>query len=451
MRILMLTQWFDPEPDLKGLVFAKALRDRGHDVQVLTGFPNYPGGKLYPGYRVRFCQCEVMDGIPVTRVPLYPSHDKSPLGRALNYLSFAVSAAVIGAATIKRPDVVYVYHPPGTVAIPAAALRVVYRVPIVYDVCDLWPDTVRATGMVRSKVLFRIVEKISELPGRVASRLAVVSPGFRETLIRRGVAADKIELIYNWCDESHMGGLQQPNGSSAKRSPGEFNVLFAGTMGVAQALDAVLDAARICRTLVPSARFQFIGGGVDRERLERKAVDMALDNVTFLPRQPMNMMRPILAAADVLLVHLKDDPLFRITIPSKTQAYLMAGKPVLMAVLGDSAELIRNARAGLVTPPEDSGAIAAAVRQLAELTPEQRAEMGESGRRYYQANMSLKVGVDRFENIFQSLVNRARSGPQNGLVRALPQLQITDEGPSDQAFGVLSMLSSHAQRVKWTK
>jgi colanic acid biosynthesis glycosyl transferase WcaI len=249
-------------------------------------------------------------------------------------------------------------------------------------------------------------------------------------------------LIYNWCDESHMGGLQQPNGSSAKRSPGEFNVLFAGTMGVAQALDAVLDAARICRTLVPSARFQFIGGGVDRERLERKAVDMALDNVTFLPRQPMNMMRPILAAADVLLVHLKDDPLFRITIPSKTQAYLMAGKPVLMAVLGDSAELIRNARAGLVTSPEDSGAIAAAVRQLAALTPEQRAEMGESGRRYYQANMSLKVGVDRFENIFQSLVNRARSGPQNGLVRALPQLQITDEGPQIRLSGFSRCLAA---------
>jgi glycosyltransferase involved in cell wall biosynthesis len=174
---------------------------------------------------------------------------------------------------------------------------------------------------------------------------------------------------------------------------------------MAQRLDAVLDAARICRNSVPNARFQFIGGGVDHERLERKAVDMALDNVTFMPWQPVNRMGPILAAADVLLVHLKDDPLFRITIPSKTQAYFAAGKPVLMAVLGDSAELVSDARAGMVVPPEDSVAIAEAVRKFSALTAEQRAEMGENGRAYYQSHMSLKAGVDRFETIFRSLVN----------------------------------------------
>jgi colanic acid biosynthesis glycosyl transferase WcaI len=400
----MLTQWFDPEPHLKGLVFAKALRDRGHEVEVLTGFPNYPGGKLYPGYRVRFCQREAMDGIPVTRVPLYPSHSKSSAGRALNYLTFGISAAVIGTAAVKRPDIVYVYHPPATVAIPSAAIRAVYRVPIVYDVCDLWPDTVRATGMVQSKILFRIVEKISELPSRVASRLVVVSPGFREALIQRGVPAEKIELIYNWCDEESM----RPNGAAPKVRVGgddEFKILFAGTMGIAQALDAVLQAARICSTRAPKARFVFVGGGVDREHLERKAAGMGLPNVRFLPRQARSAMGPILASADVLLVHLKDDPLFRITIPSKTQAYLAAGKPILMGVLGDAADLIERSGAGVVCTPENPESLAAAVAELANLGAGRLAEMGCAGREFYNRELSLTAGVDRFEAVFRSALN----------------------------------------------
>jgi glycosyltransferase involved in cell wall biosynthesis len=405
MRILILTQWFEPEPTFKGLLFARELTARGHKVEVLTGFPNYPGGHVYPGYRIRPWAREQIDGISILRVALYPSHDKSAFGRALNYLSFAFSAVLIGSALIRKPDVVYVYHPPATVGFAAVAIGFLRRVPFVYDVMDLWPDTVAASGMMSSKVALAVLDKSCNFVYRRAGLVAVVTPGFKRQLVGRGVSPDKIEVIYNWCDEAQMGRSQRTNGCSAKPGPGEFTVLFAGTMGMAQRLDAVLDAARICRNSVPNARFQFIGGGVDHERLERKAVDMALDNVTFMPWQPVNRMGPILAAADVLLVHLKDDPLFRITIPSKTQAYFAAGKPVLMAVLGDSAELVSDARAGMVVPPEDSVAIAEAVRKFSALTAEQRAEMGENGRAYYQSHMSLKAGVDRFETIFRSLVN----------------------------------------------
>ena len=160
MRILFLTQFFAPEPSFKGLPFAKELTRLGHEVQVLTGFPNYPGGHAYDGYQVKFFQRETMDGIPVLRVPLYPSHDKSVFRRSLNYLSFAASAASIGAALGKPADVMYVYHPPGSIGLPAILISKLRHIPFVYDIQDLWPDTVAATGMVDSRVVLQLLARI---------------------------------------------------------------------------------------------------------------------------------------------------------------------------------------------------------------------------------------------------------------------------------------------------
>src|SRR5678816_898792 len=157
MRILLLTQWFDPEPTFKGLAFARELTRLGHEVQVLTGFPNYPGGKIYPGYRVRLVQRERIDGIDIIRVPLYPSHSRSRLGRIANYCSFAIAASVIGAMLARRPHVIYAYHPPATVGLPALFLRALFRARLVYDIQDLWPDTVAATGMMSSRLAMRLL------------------------------------------------------------------------------------------------------------------------------------------------------------------------------------------------------------------------------------------------------------------------------------------------------
>ena len=151
MKILFLTQWFDPEPTFKGLTFARALVDRGHQVEILTGFPNYPGGRLYPGHSVKLRKRESMEGIPVTRVALFPSHDRSAIRRVANYLSFACTAATVGAFSVQPPDVVYVYHPPATIAFPAMVLKAIRRVPFVLDMQDLWPDTLEATGMVANR------------------------------------------------------------------------------------------------------------------------------------------------------------------------------------------------------------------------------------------------------------------------------------------------------------
>ena len=170
MKILILTQWFEPEPTFKGLLFARELAARGHEVEVLTGFPNYPGGKVYPGYRIRPWVREQIDGINVLRVALYPSHNNSGLHRALNYMSFALSAAVIGTALIRKPDVMYVYHPPITVGFAATVIGFLRRTPFVYDIQDLWPDTVAASGMMSNPAALTLLGKICAV--RISSRPA---------------------------------------------------------------------------------------------------------------------------------------------------------------------------------------------------------------------------------------------------------------------------------------
>jgi colanic acid biosynthesis glycosyl transferase WcaI len=403
MKILMLTQWFEPESTFKGLPFAKELAARGHEVEVLTGFPNYPGGKIYPGYRIRPWSREQIDGINVLRVALYPSHNKSGFQRALNYLSFALSAAVTGTAMVGKPDVVYVYHPPITIGLAATMIGLFRNTPFVYDIGDLWPDTVAATGMMSNPAALMLLGKWCRFVYCRARHIAVISAGFKEKLVSRGVPPDKIDVIYNWCDETALkdqcGPVTRLSGSD------RFCILFAGTMGLAQGLDSVLHAAQICRNTVPAAEFLFMGPGVERARLESLAKEMQLDNVRFLPSQPMDAMWAIFAGADALLVHLKDDPLFRITIPSKTQAYLAAGKPILMAVRGDSADLVRQSRSGVICEPGNPHSIAEAVKELANAGWERLADMGASGRAFYNRELSFSIGVDKFERVFKAVAD----------------------------------------------
>jgi colanic acid biosynthesis glycosyl transferase WcaI len=260
LKILLLTQWFDPEPTFKGLVFARELVRQGFEVEVLTGFPNYPGGKVYPGYRIKLLQREVIDGVQVTRVPLYPNHDQSAIKRVLNYASFAASSLFYGLFMARRPDVIYAYHPPLTVGITAALLRLLRRVPVVYDIQDMWPDTLRATGMVNNHRALNAVAAVCRWVYRRVDRIVVLSPGFKRLLVRRGVLEAKVDVIYNWADEA---GLAAPQGTLPASFPAadKFRILFAGNMGKAQALDTVLDAAALLQTRGSRVCFVMLGGG----------------------------------------------------------------------------------------------------------------------------------------------------------------------------------------------
>lgn len=405
MRILILSQWFYPEPSFKGLPFAKELRKLGHKVEVLTGFPNYPGGKLYEGYKIKFFQREIIDGILILRVPLYPSHDKSAIKRIANYTSFALSASFMGVFGVRRPDVIYVYHPPATIGLPALFLHLLRQAPFIYDIQDLWPDTLAATGTVDNRVALWMVAKWCRYIYSLAAKIVVLSPGFKEMLIKRGVPRHKIKVIYNWCEDSKIQTTGRNDALACELGmTGRFNVVFAGTMGKAQALDAVLEAARLLRDKLPKIQFVFVGGGIDVDRLIKKAIEKGLRNVLFLPRRPMSKIGDVLSLADVLLVHLKDNPLFRITIPSKTQAYMAVGRPILMAVKGDCAELVKKAKAGLICEPENPQDIARAVVKFYKMSNKELDLMGSNGRRFYEQELAINIGAARFEEIFKSVV-----------------------------------------------
>lgn len=408
MRILFLTQWFQPEPFFKGLPFAKRLQAMGHDVEVLTGFPNYPGGELYSGYKLHFFQREKMNGVSVNRVALFPSHDRSTIRRIINYISFSVSATLLGPFLVKKPDIIYVYNLI-TLAWAAVILKNLYGCKVVYDVQDLWPESVANSGMLNNRSAMSILNWWCRWAYRQADKIAVLSPGFKKALVSQGIAEKHIEIIYNWEDETsdtlpeidkhfiEKWGICKP-----------FNVVFAGTMGFFQRVDTVLETAYLLKKILPNLGFILVGGGVEVERLKSIAKKQKLDNVVFVDRQPKNTMWKIWSIADVLLVHLIDIPLFKITIPSKTQAYLAAGIPIVMAVRGDAANLVEQSRGGIVCPPEDPNEMAKAIIKLYEMTFEERKNIGHKGKEFYQRRLSFDNGCEKFIKLFREVTYSRR-------------------------------------------
>jgi glycosyltransferase involved in cell wall biosynthesis len=359
----------------------------------VTGFPNYPEGVLYPGYHLKWLRRDTVQDVPVDRVPLYPSHSRSVLGRILNYASFAVSLSVYGILNRTRADVLYAYHPPLTVGLAAALIATVRRLPLVYDVQDMWPDTLAATGMLSNPIALKIIGTVCHWVYARADRIVVQSPGFKEILIRRGVPAAKIAVIYNWANEADTRPRFDTD-LSAFALVGRFNVVYAGAIGPSQGLDTVVQAAKLLEEKHPRVQFILVGEGIEVEHLRRLAAKRDAKSVRIMPRLPSSDIASLLAASDALLVHLKDEELFGITIPSKTQFYLAMGKPIIMGVRGDAAALIEQADAGVMVRPQDPSGLADAVEQLASLPPDALAAMGERGRSFYYRHLSAAIGVE---------------------------------------------------------
>lgn len=409
MRVLYVAQFFNPEPAPYGLTFVKALRDEGHDVRVITGFPNYPGGKLYPGFRMRWRRQEFMDGIQVMRVPLYPSHDRSRIGRILNYGSFCVSAILQGCFMRWRPDVLYVYHPPLTVGIAGAVIGGLRRIPFILDVQDLWPDTLRVTGMINHDGALKLIGHIARWVYHRAVIIIPQSPGFVERIAATGVPPEKIDMIYNWANEEEL--LKRPATPYVlpPELQGKTLLGFAGTMGAAQAVHHLLSAAKIIQEQRDDIRLFFVGGGTEVQRLKDMAQSLHLHNVLFIPGMPINEVGALLDHADGLLVHLQADPLFDITMPSKIQAYMFAGKPIIAAVRGNAADLVAHAQCGLQAEPENPTSIAEAMMRFADLPATERIAMGQRGRTFYDRELRLGIAIKRISALMQRVVANAPS------------------------------------------
>lgn len=404
LRIAMFSHWYDPEGGAAAGpgTIARALRDRGHDVHVVTGFPHYPAGRVFSGYRVRAYQREILDGVTVHRSAIYPSHDTRALHRAANYLSYAISGALVGLTRLPRVDVGFVYSTPATTAIPGMALRALRGVPYVVQILDMWPQTVVSSGFLdeaRTGRTERVLQRFCDAVYRRATTIAVTSPGMRALVEDRGVAPSKIEFVPNWADEScFVPGVATPELIQEFGPFRPFTAMYAGNFGEMQALHHVIEAARLLRD-ERDIGFVLVGAGVTEGHLRAQAAASGLDNVRFLPAQPFNRMSGVLALGDVQLISLKDVPVFRSTLPSKVQGNLASGRPIIGAVAGDAAAVIAASGAGFVVAPEDPPALAGAVRRAASLSAREREAMGRAAREYYLESFSERVVADHLSRL----------------------------------------------------
>lgn len=403
MRILYLTQWFEPEPNIiKGLVFVRELQAAGHEVSVVTGFPNYPSGRIYPGYRMRLILHEEIGGVRITRLPLYPSHDSSALRRSLNFLSFFLSLLIYCLIRAGRYDLAYAYHPPITVGFAAALAGCLRRLPFVLDVQDLWPDTVVTTGLRGASVLARPIGLVCWFVYRRSALVIAQSSGMHFALSGRGVAPEKIRTIHNWAVRETPGNAQRGTCKEINR----FTIVYAGNFGRAQGLATVIDAARILARRRQDIEIRLIGDGVEFEALAERA--RGAQGISIEPRVSAAEIDEVVARSDALLMHLRDEPLFRMTVPSKTQAYLAYGRPVVAGVAGEAADLLEKSGAAIVVAPCDPDALSEAISRMADLTREQRQAMGSVGRRFYFDNLSFSSGISSTLSAIDTALARAR-------------------------------------------
>lgn len=394
MRIAFVSQWYDPEGGSAAIpgAMVRALRASGHEVEVVTGFPNYPHGTLYDGYRVRAYQRERLAGVTVHRVPLWPSHDDSAVRRILNFLSFMLSASTLGALLARRAQVALVYSTPGTVGMVGLVLRRLLRRPFVLYIQDVWPDTVTATGMMPRRLVRPaewLLHRFCNQVYRAAARVAVISPGMKELLVTRGVPAAKIDVIYNWVDEEVFTVVEEPTARE------QFEVMYAGNVGEVQGLEVAVRAV----AALPEGDdtvLRLVGSGVAQLRLAKLAADLGVaDRVRFEGPRKLSEMAAVMASADVQLVCLKDDPLFHLTMPSKIQAILASGRPIITCAPGDAARLTRDSGAGWAVSAGDVQGLADAISAARRLPRAELAQKGRAGREFYERELGSAVGSEK--------------------------------------------------------
>lgn len=406
MRVGLVTQWFPPEsPSLASSTMARALADRGHQVDVITGFPNYPHGALYPGYSLRPYMRESIDGITVHRGPLYPSHDDNPIRRMANYLSFSLGA-VPTSYRIPEPDVWLTNSTPVTVSLPSVLHRATRKTPHAQIIQDLWPDSLVGTGIVGDKparLMSAVLTPACTMSYALTDSIGVISPGMADLLASRGVARSKLEFIPNGIDAAHLCPSLEPSAELKAELglPAGRIFMYAGNLGRLQNLHNLIAAfAR-----VPEAYLVLVGSGIEERALQSAA--SGVPNVRMIPRQPLQEIGRYIAAADVQIVSLTDTPLLRVTMPGKVQAALAAGRPVLAHAAGDAASVITSNRVGVAADPTDPAAAAEAIRSMVSCTLGELAAMGAAARKVYDAEYSPAAVSSRLEEFLLGAIEKA--------------------------------------------
>lgn len=367
MKILFLADNFPPERNAQAsLVFERALywAKWGHDVTVLTCAPNFPEGKVYPGYSNRWRQVEQFSGIRVVRVKTFIAANTGKALRIFDYLSF-MFAALLAGLWERRPDLVVATSPQFFAAVGGWLLSSWRRLPFVMEVRDLWPDSIVAVGAMKKSLAIRCLEKLELFLYRKAAAVVVLTPAFRANLINRSVPSEKTHCIVSGVDLSRYSPVQRDTalGTEWGIRPDEFVIGYIGTFGMAHGLKNVLDAAALISD--SQVRFMLIGTGQDREELLAELGRRCLKNVTIIPAQPKERIRDFWGLCDISLVHLRNTPLFKTVIPSKIFESMGMGLPVLLAApAGEASGIVASEDMGIWIQAENPGALAAAAIEL---------------------------------------------------------------------------------------
>jgi colanic acid biosynthesis glycosyl transferase WcaI len=420
MKILYVSQYFPPEmgaPAARADELSRHWSAAGHAVTVLTGFPNHPTGVVPPEYRARFRRLvfrekpdrEKTNGVNVVRTWLLPFPNRKAYERMLNYSSFCISAATTG-LFLSRPDVVIGTSPQLLVALAGCWLARCKRVPFVFEVRDLWPESLAAVGMGKSNsLLHRALAKIAGFLYRRSDRIVVVTPAFQDHLVKHWrVPREKISVIENGVETQLFAPETFPqDAASALRreldTQGKFVVSYIGTMGMAHGLETIISAAALLRDENPEIVFLMVGEGSDKDRIAALARQRGLNNIRFVEQQPREKIPAYICASDACLVLLKNTDLFKTVIPTKMLEFMSCARPVILGVNGQARQILDDARAGLAIEPENSEALVTAIRYLAA-NQDLAHTLGQNGRDHILRKFSRRETAERYILTLENLL-----------------------------------------------
>jgi len=411
MRILLVTQYFWPE-EFRINDLAAGLQERGHEVVVLTGIPNYPGGEFYPGYSLFNPPRQAHLGIQIIRVPLVPRGKATGFRLALNYISYFVLASLLGPFLCHGDyDLIFVYQlSPVTVGIPAILLKWLKGAPLLFWVQDLWPASLCATGAVTSKWVLEAVRHIVRAIYSQCDRILIQSPSFSPMIISTGGDATRIRYYPNSVEQTYRPMTTESDLAQRLELPHGFIVMFAGNIGAAQSFETILSAAALLKEN-QNIHWVILGDGRMRPWVEAQIADRGLgSSVHLLGRHPVDAMPRFFAHADVMLITLKRDPIFSWTIPSKIQSYMACARPLVAAVDGEGMRLIEESGCGMACPAEDAHGLAAAILDMHGKPKEERERMGKKGEEYCKLHFEREKLLTKLE-VLMSEVTRKNTRP----------------------------------------
>ncbi len=422
MKILYVSQYFPPEmgaPAARAAELARHWVNDGHDVTVLTGYPNHPTGVVPPEYRKQFHRMvtrEVWNGVTLVRTWLLPFPNRKPYERMLNYGSFCVSAALTG-LFLDKPDILIATSPQLLVAVSGWWLGALRRVPFVFEVRDLWPESLAAVGVGEGNSPLNLaLGKIAGFLYKRSDHIVVVTKAFKTFLIENwGVQAEKISIVENGVETDLFS--PQPDAAAKKRElrlEGKFLVCYVGTMGLAHGLETLIQAAERLQKANPQVQFLLVGEGADKERIENLVRERGLSNMTFLGQQPREDIPSFISASDACLVMLKKAELFKTVIPTKMLEFMSCAQPVILAVDGQAREIMEAGNAGIFVEPESVEELVEGVQRLAG-DPGLRESLGRNGRAYIVKHFSRSQTARDYLEILEGILsNKAVSVATEG-------------------------------------